>query len=83
METDAEGTIQALCPQSPCPWCAYSLTEVYSNPMVRAEGGGGLPVLSVCGRSLRNWVCNPYLAWQSDLIMCSHSHTAGVSVPCS
>lgn len=78
------GTIQALWPQSPCPCCAYSLTEVYSNLMVKEEGGGWLPVLSVCGRSLRNLgMYNCYLAWQTDLIALCYSHTAAVSASCS
>ncbi len=47
MQRDNTGFVSIV----PMSLVSYSLTEVYSNPMVRKEGGGGLPVLSVGGRA--------------------------------
>lgn len=47
MQGDNTGFVSIV----PMSLVSYSLAEVYSNPMVRMKGGGGLPVPSVCGRA--------------------------------
>lgn len=76
----------SLCVHSPYVLgLLYSLAEVYSNPMVRKEGGGGLP--EWVSKKFRNGVqyVKPLFSEATDLFNFNWfcSYTAGVSLPCS
>lgn len=76
MQRDNTGFVSIV----PMSLVSYSLAKVYSNPMVREESGGGLPVLNGCGmaRYLKNRHVQPLFicaSWFKDVFI----HSSGVT----